>query len=278
MRMISVANSLDIWNAYLPDVPMDAHKYMRGYALFWGSPMLTGAIQLATLSARRIGTGVVGVVCTNQTHSLYASQMGLLTLTDPHKSPASLFLETAHDHRVTALCVGPGLSIHDEPFKPLEKDLLLCSEKPLVLDGGCINASWLPHARLSPTIITPHLGEWIRINGNDNIEEAYVQNWVEKNAITVVLKGPQTTVFSPNHLPVRYEGASRYLSTAGTGDILTGLITGLIAQGMPIHQSCAAAVWIHAKAAEKAGPYLLSEDLIPAIWDIRRSYLRTSHT
>ncbi|MGN6670729.1 MAG: NAD(P)H-hydrate dehydratase, partial [Candidatus Nucleicultricaceae bacterium] len=75
-------------------------------------------------------------------------------------------------------------------------------------------------------------------------------------------KEAKTTVFSPGQLPIQHIGASRYLSTAGTGDILAGIITGLIAQGMPVHQSCAAAVWIHAKAAEQIGPYLLAEDLI----------------
>lgn len=264
-------NTLDIWKEHLPVVLPDAHKYTRGYALFWGSPVLTGAVQLATLAARSIGTGVVGVACTKETHPIYATHMGLLTFTDFKNSPFSIFIEKARDPRVSALCIGPGLSPFDASFSVSQKESFLSLGKPLILDGGCLEASWLSLKRSAPLILTPHAGEWARLSGDSNNEEGYVQTWVEKNSVTVVLKGPKTTVFSSGQSPIQHSGASRYLSTAGTGDVLAGLITGLTAQGMPIHQSCAAAVWIHDRAAEQIGPYLLAEDLIQSIWDIRRS-------
>ncbi|MGN6670730.1 MAG: ADP-dependent NAD(P)H-hydrate dehydratase [Candidatus Nucleicultricaceae bacterium] len=182
-------NTLDTWKEHLPTVSPNAHKYTRGYALFWGSPILTGAVQLATLAARSIGTGIVGVSCTKETHPIYAAHMGLLTFTDRQNSPFSIFIEKARDPRVSALCIGPGLLPDDASFLVSQKESFLSLGKPLILDGGCLESSWLSFKRSCPLILAPHAGEWARLSGDNNGEEEYVQTWVEKNAVTVVLKG-----------------------------------------------------------------------------------------
>lgn len=269
--MDTLKNSPKLWQQSLPRLQQDGHKFDRGFAIFWGGPTLSGAIRLATASARRIGIGLAGVVSSHSTHTLYGEHPGVLTFVPfkdslPHKMRT--FMQKARDPRVTAISLGSGLSPSSflNSFNKGILENLLDLNKPLIIDGGALHPLWLTLGRsLQNVVFTPHSGEAIRLfslKPDQKVSKSILEDRLKESNATIILKGPQTLIASASSAWVLQESAPAHLATAGTGDVLTGIITSLVAQKMPIFEASSAGVWIHAESAKNAGPFMIAEDLV----------------
>jgi len=278
--MQSFKNSPNLWQQSLPKVLKDGHKFDRGFAIFWGGSSLSGAIRLAATSSRRVGVGLAGIVSSHSTHTLYGEQPGILTfvpLKDSLPQKMRLFLQKARDPRVTALSLGSGLSPSSflNSFNRRILENLLDLNKPMIIDGGALHPLWFMLDRsLQNVVFTPHKGEAVRLfslNHNERLSMEALNDRLQENGATLVLKSPQTLIASANHVWVFQENAPAHLATAGTGDVLTGILTGLMAQKMSIFEACCAGVWIHAESARNAGAFMIAEDLINTLHPVMQA-------
>lgn len=245
-------NSPDLWRDKLPVKTADQHKYDHGHAVIYGAPQLSGATNLAAAACARIGAGLVSVIATEDTHDLYR------TILPPHILVRAATAIRRDDPRITALLYGPGgLNVQPDYTHPHAR---------IILDADALYT--LP-ATLSPAcILTPHQGEFDKAFPTlKGPREHRIQAAAEKMNCYIVLKGSETLIAGPDgHMAVNTH-ASPWLATAGSGDVLAGLITGLSAQNMPPFEACCAAVWIHGDCALRAGNHMVASDLqayIPA--------------
>jgi hydroxyethylthiazole kinase-like uncharacterized protein yjeF len=229
----------------LPPVAIDAHKYSRGlvHCLVGEMP---GAIALAASAAARSGAGYVRVSTSQPIAGLPSSvvQVGDAQLTDP---------------RIGCILVGPGLG-----KLPQVLTLALTSYLPKVIDADAIGHVGEP-SRLKgqDAILTPHAGEFARLFGQlpgSKAEQALAA--AQASDAVIVFKGPDTLVASPDGRVGFAPPAPAWLATAGTGDVLAGMIAALRARGMPAFEAACAGVWLHGRAAERAGPMMIADDLL----------------
>ncbi len=244
--------------------PLD-HKYHRGHALLFGGEEFTGATQLAALAARRAGAGLVSIACTERTHPIYAlSTPGTITSVIRSFEEWEALLK---DERKNALLLGPGLT----PSPETKKTVLaaLKTKRRIVLDAGALKA-FLPDdvnalfsALHDQVVLTPHEGEFKEIFGTlsgSKIERALEA--ANKSGGLIYLKGADSVMATPQCHVLLQDNAPPWLSTAGTGDVLAGLILAFLAQGAsPLH-ACGMASWIHGESAHHAGFGMIAEDLL----------------
>jgi hydroxyethylthiazole kinase-like uncharacterized protein yjeF len=269
-------NDPDFWLRYFPRLKIDGHKYDRGHGVIVSGPMeSTGAARLAARSSLRVGSGVVTVATSKAAFYINAAHLTAIMLA-PFDGPSGL-MDVLSDTRITAVCIGPGAGPDPEV-----RDLVsavLASEATAVLDAEGITAfSEEPallfdqiKARPTPVILTPHEGEFRRVfpeldNTGSKLDRA--RRAAEISGAVVILKGPDTVVAAPDNLASVSENAPPWLATAGSGDVLSGLVTGLLAQGMAAFDAAAAAVWIHSEIGHAYGPGLTADDmpeLIPGV-------------
>jgi len=245
-------NDPDLWSDDLPQRALNANKGDAGSAgLLGGAPSMTGALILASRSALHSGAGRVYAA------ALGNAQSGAPTL-DPLQ-PEIMFRDPAalRDAPLTALGVGPGLGRSDESRAVLASALDF--EGPLVLDADALVL--LPKlidavtARHAPTVLTPHPGEAAALLGTDipTVEADRIKaacNIAAKYHATVVLKGCGSIIATPDGRWWINTTGNPGMATAGMGDVLTGITTALLAQGMPHEQALCAAVWLHGAAAD----------------------------
>lgn len=261
-------NTPDLWRGLFPKPGADSHKYTRGHALIFGAPELTGATRLAAAGAARVGAGLVSILCTPQTASIYKAS-----------SPAHILVRDDlnwWDERVTAVLWGSGglpraVEIRAGVAAVLDAEAILNSPRTPPLTAA---RSAPPHAGGSgKLVLTPHEGEFARafphIHGTK--EEQANQAAQETGAI-IVLKGAQTLIAAPDGRCVVNDHASPYLASAGTGDVLAGMITGLLAQGMPGFEAACAAVWIHGECGFRIGPGLVASDVLDAMPGVLKKF------
>ncbi len=232
----------------LPPILAGAHKYSRGlvHAL---SGKMPGAIALAAKAAARAGAGYVRVSTSRSIDNLPSAivQTDTATLEDP---------------RIGCILVGPGMG-----DIPQVLTLALTAKAPVVIDADAIAEVGEPE-RLKghDAVITPHEGEFVRLFGQlpgGKAERALAA--AERSAAVVVYKGPDTLVAAPDGRLGFAPPAPAWLASAGTGDVLAGMIAALRARGMPGFEAACASVWLHGRAAEIAGPGLIADDLVDAI-------------
>lgn len=238
----------------LPPRAPTAHKYSHGnLTILCGT--LPGAARLAAMAARRAGAGMV---------SLHAKQPAMLP-------EAGLILrheplsELLADPRRTDWVVGPGLGL-----ETAATSLATLCAKPglrILADADALTAcAGNPQALRGVSVITPHEGEFTRLFGpvgTDKLNAAR-QAATQINAV-VVLKGPDTVIAAPDGQAAINSNAPAWLATAGTGDVLAGMIAAFMAQGLTPFCAACAGVWHHGEAARQAGPNMLAEDLQAAI-------------
>lgn len=266
----SFANDPDFWLRFFPKLKVDAHKYERGHALVVSGPMeRTGAARLAAITALRAGSGLVTVATSKSAFYINASQLTAV-MVEPYDGPAGLS-EILSDTRITAALIGPGAGT-DPEVKELVASVL-GSQATAVLDAEALTAFSETPAELfdqikgrlpALTIVTPHEGEFKRVfpdlaEETSKLERA--RRAAEASGAVIILKGPDTVVAHPGSLAAVNENAPPWLATAGSGDALAGLVTGLAAQGMAAFDAAAAAVWIHGELAQSFGPGLIADDL-----------------
>ena len=232
----------------LPPLDPGGHKYDRGLVHCLAGTM-PGAIVLAATAAARSGAGYVRVSTSKGVEGLPASvvQLGSADLGDP---------------RIGCILVGPGLG-----DIPQVLTLALTSKAPKVIDADAIALVGEP-GRLKghDAILTPHSGEFEKLFGQiegSKPERALVAAAACGNV--VVFKGPDTLVASPDGRLGFAPPAPAWLASAGTGDVLAGIIAAMRARGMESFEAACAGVWVHGRAAETAGPGLIADDLAAAI-------------
>ncbi|MFZ4689479.1 MAG: NAD(P)H-hydrate dehydratase [Polymorphobacter sp.] len=238
---------------------VDTHKYRRGAVLVVeGDAVRGGAARLTALAALRSGAGVV-------------------TLAGPGPGgPADAIMRRSdaegaamlNDPRLGAIAIGPGLVDGQRGRDWLAR--VLAGDTPVVADAGAFavalgagvpGAGAFSGAR-APLVVTPHEGEFARLFGaigGDRVGAAQAAA-VSSGAI-VVLKGPETIVAAPDGRVAINTHAAAWLATAGSGDALTGIIAGLLAQGLASFDAACAAVWLHGDAGLCGGPGMIADEI-----------------
>jgi hydroxyethylthiazole kinase-like uncharacterized protein yjeF len=241
---------LEIGQRGLPQLDPQGHKYSRGLVHCLAGQM-PGAIALAASAAARSGAGYVRV-------STMRAIDGLPS--------AVVQTETAvlNDPRIGCILVGPGLG-----EAPHVLTLALTTPRPIVIDADAIGLVSEPERlRGHDTILTPHEGEFAKLFGT--IAGSKAERALEaarRSQSVIVYKGPDTLVASPDGRLGFAPPAPAWLASAGTGDVLAGIIAAMRARGLTSFEAASAGVWIHGRAAEIAGPSMIADDLAAAIPD-----------
>lgn len=223
---------------------------------------MTGAARLAARAAARSGAGLTTIVVSEEAFSIYASALEsiLVRVSDFDEDIKTL---TA-DRRVSAFLLGPGAGVSKATRKLALT--LVASKKPVVLDADAItvfqeNPSRLFQSIKGSCVLTPHEGEFSRIFDFDGDRIGRASAAAKQSGAAVVLKGAETVIAAPDGRTILNTNAPPTLATAGSGDVLAGIIVGLLAQGMDNFLAAAAAVWLHGEAAARFGAGLIADDL-----------------
>ena len=255
-------NAPALWQSALPVLQPAGHKYHRGHALILGGYPQTGAARLAARAAARSGAGLVTVAVPELAFPIYAASLTSIMVT-PLAGPNDL-VQLLKDSRLSAFLIGPG---YGQSAIALQNTLaLLATGKPCVLDADAITAFTqqaenLAKAVVGPCVLTPHEGEFSRVFDASGDKLTRCRRAARDTGAVVVLKGADTVIAAPDGRVIVNSNAPPTLATAGAGDVLAGLICGLMAQGMPAFEAAAAGVWLHGAAAAEFGPGLMAEDL-----------------
>jgi len=240
---------LDPTSLQLPPLQRSRHKYEAGYVLgIAGSPQMPGAAALATAGVLRSGAGIVRL------------------FSMPNTPTDQLLAEVIHEEidlkkikkeakRAAAYFVGPGLGAAPEAQKLLKQ---LSFHLPTVIDADALYfLTKLP----KQSILTPHHGEMEKLlKKKPTLKNC--QAYVEKHKTTLILKGAPSIVFHPGKKPLVIAHGDPGMATAGSGDVLTGILAGLLAQKMTPPEAAALGVYLHARAGEIAGLNLTSYCMI----------------
>ncbi len=267
------ANEPSLWMHAYPRPRIEGHKYSRGHAVVVsGGLSTTGAARLAARGALRAGAGLVTLASPREALSVNAAA-SLAVMVRPVDGALEL-TEFLADKRRNAIALGPGGGVG--PAMREQVTAALASEAAVVLDADALTSfaeepetltsAITKHAGLS-VVLTPHEGEFA-ILFNSIEQDHNVNSKLDKTRlaarlsnVVVLLKGPDTVVAAPDGRASIATNAPATLATAGSGDVLTGMVAGLLAQGMPGFEAASAAVWLHGEAATSFGPGLISEDL-----------------
>jgi len=232
----------------------DDHKYSRGYVAVLAGAM-PGASALTAAAALRAGAGYVRLLGRQWVGGIPNAIVQDRGDPDQHLA----------DPRLGALAVGPGLG-RDADAKRL-LDAALRSLCPLVLDADALTLMAGAPERLADLphvpILTPHAGEFVRLfgaPGGSKLDQA--RKAAEVSRSVIVYKGADTLVAAPNGRAGLAPATSHWLATAGTGDVLTGIIAAMRARGLDAFEAACAGVWLHGRAAGRAGPGLIADDLL----------------
>lgn len=281
----------------------DHHKYSHGHALILsGAPGTGGAARLAARGALRIGTGLVSVVCEDAEVAEHAAQLTAIMI--KRANGAAALAALLEDERLNALCLGPGLGV--DRARDLVPVALGAGDPPsrgrarstspprrsVVLDADALTAFAQAPADLfamlhERCVLTPHAGEFgrlfpdlaERLDATPTKGPAYSKVDATREAAaragcTILFKGPDTVIAEPSGQAsinaARYDRAAPWLATAGSGDVLAGFITGLLARGMSPMEAAETGAWLHVECARAFGPGLIAEDLPERIPEVLR--------
>lgn len=269
-----VLNHPGVWGGDFPRPDPAGHKFDRGHVLVLGGPRhASGAARLAARSALRSGAGLVTAGVAASAADIYAAhQTGVMITSINEAEDIPPFVRA---RKVNTVLIGPGFGVGAR-CRGYVETLAGLKEKPtLVLDADALTSfADRPEALFSlrggPCVLTPHEGEFARLfpdldPGMGRIEAA-CKAAEQANAI-VVLKGGDTVIADAKGRIFVNTHTTPYLATAGSGDVLAGIIAGLAAQAMPAFKAAAAAVWLHGDMGLALGPGLVSEDLPEALPD-----------
>lgn len=255
------------------------HKYTHGHALILtGGAGKTGAARLAARGALRIGAGLVTLGVPGAAQIEVASRITALMLTrvDDHDG----LEKRLQDDRLNAICLGPGLGLSDE--KAALTEAALKNGRATVLDADALTLVARHPALFAllhdKCVLTPHMGEFDRLfpditkrlreepmSGPAFSKVDATRDAAKRAGCTVLFKGPDTVIADPSGRcavnSAHYERAAPWLATAGSGDVLAGFITGLLARGFAPMQAARTAAYCHVECALSFGPGLIAEDL-----------------
>jgi hydroxyethylthiazole kinase-like uncharacterized protein yjeF len=249
------ANLPELWR--VPTPGPQSHKYSRGHVTVIGGATMTGAARLAADAARRGGAGLVSIAATGRGDVYRSGSPGVL-VTD------ATLAELLADKRRHVWVCGPGLG-PDAARASLP--VLLASGRSVVADADVFSGfAGNPDALRGAAVLTPHGGEFARVFGDPGTDRvAAVRAAAVRTGSVVLLKGADTIIAAPDGRVAINASAPPWLATAGSGDVLAGLIAGLLGQGMAPWDAAAAGAFVHGRAAVHAGPGMVVEDLLPAL-------------
>jgi NAD(P)H-hydrate epimerase len=256
----------------LPAASAEQHKYQRGHAVVVsGTAHQTGAARLAALSALRVGAGLVTIASPRTAMAVHAAHLTAIMLAEADDALALGRLLA--DRRKNAICIGPAAGVGS--LTRAKVRACLAGGASVLLDADAMTSfAEVPDelfaaiAEYSERIVvmTPHEGEFARLfsdlsaSADSKCEKAIKA--ARRSRAVILLKGPDSVAASPDGRAVINTNAPPNLATAGSGDVLAGLVTGLLAQGLPGLDAAAAAMWLHGEAARKFGDFgLIAEDL-----------------
>lgn len=278
-------NVPELWAHVFPAPRADGHKYARGHAVVLsGDIASTGAARLAARGALRGGAGLVTVLSPSEALAVNAASLTAIMLR-PVDTTAE-FAEVLKDRRLNVCVIGPGAGIGMRTRALVLA--ALAAGRRTVLDADALTSfadrpddlfDGIKAATGAETVLTPHQGEFSRLFSEmDNKHPSKsklerVRAAAVRSGAVVLLKGPDTVVAVPDGRAAIAANAPPWLATAGSGDVLSGLIAAMLAQDVPAFEAACIGVWMHGEAGREAGPGLIAEDLpevLPAVF--RRLY------
>lgn len=259
-----------LWIANLPRPKAGSDKHSRGHALIFGGYPMMGAARMAARGAARAGAGLTTIAVPEIAFPIYAAALDSI-IVRPWLAPED-FGHLLNGSRFSAWLIGPGAGVDKETFG--HALAMLAKGRPTVIDADAITAfqdepGALDRAVHGPCVLTPHESEFRRVFDSSGDKLTRSRAAARRCGAVVVLKGSDTVIAAPDGRAIINANAPSTLATAGTGDVLSGIILGLLAQGMSAFDSAAAGVWLHGAAAAEFGPGLLAEDLpdlLPAVF------------
>jgi ADP-dependent NAD(P)H-hydrate dehydratase / NAD(P)H-hydrate epimerase len=259
-------NGPPLWLDLYPWPQAEDHKYRRGHAVVLGGAELTGAARLAARAAARAGAGLVTVAAPEKAWPIYAGALMGIIVRAIH-APED-FAKLIADERVRAMVVGPGAGA--TPETRAAALAALGTRRAVVLDADALTAfarstETLIAAIKGPTVLTPHEGEFARLFSGEGDRLSRARKAAKLAGAVVVLKGPDTVIAAPDGRAAINANAPPDLATGGTGDVLAGVIAGLLAQGLAPFEAASAGCWLHGEAAHEFGPGLVADDLIDTL-------------
>lgn len=255
-------NNPSLWLDALPMLQPDGHKYTRGHALICGGYPSTGAARLSARAAARVGAGLVTIAVEPHALPVYAAALTSVMVT-PIADLADVDRLLA-DVRYSGLLIGPGAGLSDATRERVLA--MLNTGRPTVLDADALSVfkndpDELMRSITGPCVLTPHEGEFKRLFDDTGDKLSRARNAAKRSGAILVLKGSDTVIAAPDGRAIINTNAPPTLATAGSGDVLAGLVLGLMTQGMEPFLAAAAAVWLHGAAATEFGIGLVAEDL-----------------
>jgi hydroxyethylthiazole kinase-like uncharacterized protein yjeF len=261
-------NDPSLWS--LPWPEPEAHKHARGHVIVAsGGRARTGAARLAARAALRAGAGLVTVL--SPTDALAENAANTTAIMVREAGDEGAYAEAAR----TAQCmvIGPAFGARKPEYERLEAAMATQDRCPLVLDADALTLlAPITHGFAAHDVLTPHVGEFRRaFPGIYSSSETHIDAARAAAAYArcvVLFKGPATVIAAPDGRAIVNTTGTPFLATAGAGDVLAGMIAGLIGQGMASFEAAAGAAWLHGKVAERLGPGLIAEDLteiLPAL-------------
>ncbi|MDP8986353.1 MAG: NAD(P)H-hydrate dehydratase [Pseudomonadota bacterium] len=251
-----------LWQPEMPRPRASANKYSRGHALLAGGYPMTGAARLAARAAARAGAGLTSIAVPEVALPIYAAALTSI-MVKPLSRPEDL-AGLLSDSRYTALSIGPGAGVNETTRG--HALAMLATGRGVLLDADAISVfadrpAALREAIVGPCILTPHDGEFTRLFAVTGDKLTRARAAARSSGAIIVLKGADTVIAAPDGRAIVNTNAPATLATAGAGDVLGGIIVGLLAQGMDAFLAAAAGVWLHGAAAADFGPGLIADDL-----------------
>ena len=269
-------NHPDLWRLAFPRPSRTIHKHQRGHAMVLSGPVhATGAARLAASAALRIGAGLATVLCEPEAIAVNAAQLTGVMLR-PYASVEEF--ETALSGAAAAV-LGPAAGVGART-----RELVYSAARTpakLVLDADALTSfEDAPEALFAVLdagdVLTPHWGEFRRLFrelADPNCSKLELARAAAaRSGAVLLLKGSDTVVAAPDGRAVVNTSGTPYLATAGSGDVLAGMIGGLLAQRMPAFEAASAAAYLHGKAGEALGVGLIAEDLPPVLPEVLQGF------
>jgi NAD(P)H-hydrate epimerase len=259
-------NGPGLWLEGYPWPEPEGHKYKRGEVLVLGGEAITGASRMTTLAASRAGAGMVTLAAPEAVWSIYATS---LTNAIVHSfEGASGWQAMLADKRRNVIAIGPGAGVGASTRQYVVA--ALATKRATVLDADALTSfaeapEDLFRAIDGSCVMTPHAGEFMRLFHFEGDKLARARAAAKQSGAVVLLKGPDTVIAAPDGRAIINSNAPAQLATGGTGDVLTGFIAALLAQGMAPFDAAAAGAWLHGAAATEFGLGLVAADLPDAL-------------